>query len=116
MISHITFNIQRKITRPTVIFPLELVVILRTRGIMMDIFEHSPFWLLIIPALIIVVGFKFYILKPTRRMDAGLFSLWIETETINDHQKRTVKKYSFSKWCYLKVVVYETDKDYYNSL
>jgi hypothetical protein len=82
----------------------------------MEYFQYNPILLLIFPVIIFLIGIKLYVLDNAKKTDAGLFSIWVEVETINDHQTKVVKKYSFSKWCYLILTIYKTDKDYYHNL
>lgn len=71
--------------------------------------------LLIVPVIVLIVGFKFYVLNPSNRTEAGLFNVWVETESINDDQTKIVTKYSIHKWCYLRIVKHHTNLDFLNN-
>jgi len=70
--------------------------------------------LLILPTMLIILGFKFYVLNPSRKTECGLFSVLEETETINEFQTIITTKYSIHKWCYFKVVKHKTNNDRFN--
>ena len=71
--------------------------------------------LLIVPAIVLIVGFKFYVLEPSKKTEAGLFNVWVESESINEFQTKTVTKYSIHKWCVFKVVKHQANMDYLNT-
>ncbi len=69
----------------------------------------------IVPVIVVMVGFKFYVLNPAKKTEAGLFNVWVETETLNEFQSKTVTKYSIFKWCYLRIVKHQTNMDEFHN-
>jgi hypothetical protein len=76
---------------------------------------YSPLYLMILPVVLLVIGFKFYVLNPSKRTGAGLLNIWVEKETLNDNQILIITKYSIHKWCVLKVKKHVTDMDYFKN-
>lgn len=53
-------------------------------------------------------------LNAMRNTESGLFNIWEEFESCGRGQRKTVTKYNFHKWCILKVVKFDTDRDVFN--
>lgn len=54
------------------------------------------------------------IANKARKTEAGLFNVWVETQSINHYQSMIIKKYSVHKWCVFRVVTHTSDMDYFN--
>lgn len=75
-------------------------------------YHLTPTILLIVPFIVFVVGFRFYVLKPTKKTEGGLFNVCVEVQSIGDFQTKKVTKYLIHKWCVFKVVKFITYMDY----